>query len=427
MKRWWWTVLLALLHHGYADLKGSGNISFDANGDGVADAILKQGNLGIGTLSPAANLHVTGNVAVQNGNVGIGTSSPLSSLDISGTIGFSAQTVTANTTLSGNSVVVADTSSANIAVTLPYAGNASGRTYIIKKTSASNKLWVIGGGNLIDQEPSIYLSTASSGFPFVEVGNNGSQWYVLGRSAAQISSLTTSSNLVAYYKLDESSGNRAHDATNNGYHGTLKGATGTPAWIAGKYANALDFEGQNTTEQDYKRYVDLPTNTVMNDLQEGAAYSLSAWFYPKTVPTGVEGTDNTSSYAIIMKAGWHLGTRMKSDQTFTMRHYLTGDTLVNAASGNTFAAGSWYHVVGTVSKTQGRVRIYVNGNLEGTAAFTAGTAGRDYGSNPWYLGTGWFDDTNFRWCADGLIDDARFYDYELSSGNVTELYTNDGL
>jgi len=51
---------------------------------------------------------------------------------------------------------------------------------------------------------------------------------------------TAVADLVAYYPLDEGSGNTATDASGNGHNGTLNG---DPRWIVGKFGQALEFPG----------------------------------------------------------------------------------------------------------------------------------------------------------------------------------------
>lgn len=46
--------------------------------------IKPNGNVGVGTLSPNARLHVAGDTIISNGNVGIGTDKPSTKLDVSG-------------------------------------------------------------------------------------------------------------------------------------------------------------------------------------------------------------------------------------------------------------------------------------------------------------------------------------------------------
>ena len=163
------------------DVKSTtGNIFMDANNNGISEAVFSTTGLGIGTLTPSTNLHVAGNAYVS-GNWGVGVASPLSTLEISGTLGMNVQSVSSNTTLSGNSVVLA-TLSANTTLTLPAASSVTGREYTIKKTSNSHTLTVASGGGNIDGGLSISLTSSGNGYPFAKLISDGSNWFILNRS-----------------------------------------------------------------------------------------------------------------------------------------------------------------------------------------------------------------------------------------------------
>ena len=115
-----------------ADVRSlDGTINFDVQSDGQTEMSLNTTGLGIG-VSPSANLHVVGNTIVSK-KLFVGGSDGSSNLNINGTLGYGLQTVSANATLADYSIVLADSSSDNLVLTLPYAGNASGSQYHIKK------------------------------------------------------------------------------------------------------------------------------------------------------------------------------------------------------------------------------------------------------------------------------------------------------
>ncbi len=244
----------------------TGTIRLDANNDSLSEAIINATGLGVGTTSPSANLHVVGNAVLSN-NLGIGTSAPKSTLEVSGTAGFSVQTTSTNATLSGNSIVIADTSSGNITLTLPYAGNVAGRIYFIKKSVASNTLWVEGGGNMIDQSTVAKMITATNSYPFLGVCSDGRQWYAT-TSSPNLEMGVGLGNLVGYWKFDESSGNTASDSSGRGNSATLGGGmTFASNSTTGKVSQALVFDGVD----DHA--------TVTLDLSGTRAVSVAFWVY----------------------------------------------------------------------------------------------------------------------------------------------------
>ena len=164
----------------------NGTINFDANFDGAPEAVLNSTGFGLGTTTPSTNLHLSGNALVSGTMVVGGTSNASGcNLYISGTMGVSVQTVTGNTTLSANSVVLADTSAGNIWLYLPSPSSASGRTYLVKKTSNSHALNLNGGPGLIDGVGQLTLYNSSTGgYPYMQVISSGNTWYVLATSSS---------------------------------------------------------------------------------------------------------------------------------------------------------------------------------------------------------------------------------------------------
>ena len=75
--------------------------------------------------------------------------------------------------------------------------------------------------------------------------------------------------LISYWSFDQPAGNTVHDDSKNGRKGLLKG----PQWVAGKYGNALKFDGKDD-------YVDLvPTSAKLFDNMR--AFTITAWVKPE--------------------------------------------------------------------------------------------------------------------------------------------------
>lgn len=138
--------------------KASGNLEVDLNNDGSSEiTFTRQGRLGLGTVSPK------------------------STLEISGSLGFNTELFTSSGNLSGNTIVLANTLSSNITLTLPVASSVKGRLYQIKKTSANNILHITSLGN-IDTNSSYFLSTSTTSLPFIKLISSGTQWLILSKS-----------------------------------------------------------------------------------------------------------------------------------------------------------------------------------------------------------------------------------------------------
>jgi hypothetical protein len=217
--------------------------------------------------------------------------------------------------------------------------------------------------------------------------------------------------LIAHWKLNESSGATADDSSLANNDATR---TGTAGWTTGKDAN-----GHNFNYNDGDDYFQAPTNTALNDVQEGD-YTVMAYFKPNSVPPG-SGSANNSAYGIVRKSGWHAGLVYGSDGSIFFEHWLqSGPTWNGAGDWEFHAPNSFYHVAGVVSRTEGTIKIYVDGVLKGTSSFTPGAAPYDYGSTPWRIGISNPGASEWRHPADGVVDDARIYNRALSAEEIAK-------
>ena len=87
-----------------------------------------------------------------------------------------------------------------------------------------------------------------------------------------VSMAAQTEGMIAYWKLDEGSGDTAADSVGD-YHGTLEGKT---AWGDGKVGGALSFG-------DDCGYVET---TLKDELQQATEFTMSAWFKANKVPVG---------------------------------------------------------------------------------------------------------------------------------------------
>ncbi len=194
-------------HEAHAMIRASTNIEFDANRDGRVEMSLSDRGLAIGSENGASNLH------------------------LSGSLGMSVQNIDSDTVLderSSSSIVIADTSTQNVVLTLPYAGNVSGRWMKIKKISAENRLFICGGGNILTRVPvcgqfiSMHEERPSAIiYNSIDICSDGKKWIVLDDQDDMNGSLLNDKDLIAWWRLDEMSGNTMYDSSGHGHHGTL--------------------------------------------------------------------------------------------------------------------------------------------------------------------------------------------------------------
>lgn len=179
----------------------------------------------------------------------------------------------------------------------------------------------------------------------------------------------------------------------------------------GKPASAMAFHGTSTS------FIELPENALKPN-----SISFSAWIRPSNSLNAVSyivftrnstatGSTNNEAYAlaIMTGSGGKKIRAIKSNSTQT--YWLDNTTLLNN--------NNWYHVCFTMDNSD--MRIYLNGVQEGTLAASGFIAYQSM--KKVYLG-GSNEITNQKPFA-GAIDNVRFYDRVLNSGEVLQLYQND--
>jgi hypothetical protein len=367
-------------------LSTDGKIRFDIQMDGQPEMTLNSTGLGILTL-PSSNLHVNGNAIISE-QLFVGGSSGSSNLNVNGTIWYGLQTVSANATLGDSSVVLVDSSSDNITLTLPYAGNVSGRIYNIKKTSLLNSVWITGAGNLIDDTSPIELANSTTTLSSVKVMSNGSQWYII--ESKDLSATVAADNLVGWWKFDESVGSVVVDSSGQNNDGVINGADFSDA---GKFGYALDFNGSSD-------FISIATgNGVPIDNEP---YTISTWI--KSDSSGSRGIIGWGNYGSFNQVN-----AFRLHETNKLLNYWWANDLT-ATSGD--LTGNWYHVV---AKFDGVTReIIVNNESKGTDTPVGHIVPN---TNNFRIGS-----TNGGEYFNGLIDDVRVYNRALTLAEIQALY-----
>jgi PKD repeat protein len=212
-----------------------------------------------------------------------------------------------------------------------------------------------------------------------------------------------SSGLVAYYPFHAD----ANDASGNGNNGTIVNATFQTNGPSGVVA--LGFSGGSST------YVYVPQSA---SLEPTNGLSISMWCYG--VPGQACGFGNGT---ILRKAdncdpGYYIrGCNGQSGFMLNGPNVCSGGPL-GVANFLPFTGTNWQHIVGTYSVTDATIKVYENSVLVGQVPYTNGLTH----SGDLYIGgavvSAFQDDGGF----DGLIDEVRIYNRELSSNEVVQLY-----
>jgi C1A family cysteine protease len=207
-------------------------------------------------------------------------------------------------------------------------------------------------------------------------------------NTATVSITVTQPEMVAWWKLDETSGTTASDSTGKGHPGTLQN---TAAWTtSGKIDGALQLTGANDMF------------LVSPNLPLAPEWTICSWFTAPLPATGV----------------WHTLTRSQSND----HHIITDSGLVlgmydNATGGGFRSCGynmgglsaGWHHVTAVGSGTT--TKFYVDGVYVGVSDRKAATSDV-YAVGNYQGGNQRFSDK---------IDDVRVYNYALSGTEIAAL------
>ena len=207
---------------------------------------------------------------------------------------------------------------------------------------------------------------------------------------------------VAHWRFDEGGGPTAYDDTANNNDGTLNaGAGGTNTavgqmWMRqGKVGGALELDGTDD-------YVDIGDKLNMGT----SDFTVEAWF-KTSVSAGQSIIYKEINSGTATRQGYSLYTRA----TDPYLEFVVGDgtnyATFSSVSTN-YANGAWHHAV--VTKTSSLITLYVDG-VSVTTANSSAVTGNVTNSTSLKIGggIGYFN---------GLIDDARIYNYARSAAQV---------
>jgi len=213
---------------------------------------------------------------------------------------------------------------------------------------------------------------------------------------------TLTTNLVAYWKLDEESGTRA-DFTGNGHNMALGTEPGFGSGLIGK---ATDF---TRTSSEYL--------TAGNDsgLNNPGDFSIAGW---------IKIASNSVHYELLAKGteaiysnGWMLRVSYG-----VVNFNLYQDVSNNYSSNGTtnMGDGNWHFIV--VTRASNVLKIYIDNGADEASSTINGTVTTT--SNAYNCTMGCYDDgsrTNF---FNGLVDEMGFWSKVLSSTEKTDLYNS---
>lgn len=208
-----------------------------------------------------------------------------------------------------------------------------------------------------------------------------------------------STNLVSYWKMDETSGQTVTD-----YVGSNNGSAAGATVATGKISNGRDFNGSS--------YINIPYSSSINIYP---SITLAGWIKPSATNYDgfivSRGKDAVGEYRFY-QSNTSIGFKWNTSGGWGGVHQ------ANAS----LQPGVWTHVAVTIDQPNKRLKLYANGNqilsdnLNGNEASglsgnsLAFTIGREGGGSGAYF--------------KGIIDELGVWNRALSAGEIANLYNN---
>ena len=205
------------------------------------------------------------------------------------------------------------------------------------------------------------------------------------------------SELVGWWKLDETSGDTAADSSGFENDGSLENMSGNE-WTVGILNGALEFDGVNNYS------VDCGKDAIFDITDE---ITLSVWIKPNDC-----GNSDHNPYVVKGDYSYGLKHTASNNLEFYIKIDGGGWYLPHYSVSGSFN-GEWHHVAGTYDGSQ--VKLYVDGALEDYID-CAGPIETD--SSHVCIGEEY--DRTYRYY-DGLIDDVRIYNRALEPEDIAAL------
>ena len=345
-----------------------------------------------GTITPSGNVAVN-DCANQTFGISANSGYTISQVTVDGVNQGAISSYTFNT-VTTNHTISATFASSNFTIT---ASAGTGGTI-----DPSGAVQVAQGAN------QTFTITPSSGYMIssvtvdsVNVGCLRSYTFTNVQANHTIAAaFVANTDLVAYYKFDETSGTTAADCTANAKNGTLYGSC---TWATGLTNNALSIPGGSSD------YVGLPTGIVSGLTN----FTVAAWVKLTSVSTNMRIFDFGTSTTNYMEL-----TPKHSNSSGKIQFYIRTSSTTKSVTGTAaLPTGSWQHVAVTLSSQT--LTLYVQGAQVGQITNCTINPNSLGSTTNNYIGK---SQTSSHPHLNGLVDGFRIYNRALSGTEITALY-----
>lgn len=211
---------------------------------------------------------------------------------------------------------------------------------------------------------------------------------------------------IGWWKFDDNTGTTAQDTGVQNLDGTLTNMDAGTDWVSGKFNYALDFDGTDD-------FVSV-TNANPIDLNVGLlqGFTFATWVYPHS--------DGETDVGQIFQKGTNTYCNTNGESggrvDITCQVDLTTDASFEVTSA--IPINQWSHIAFSwTNDGDDEVTIWINGSPNTSSASYSGDPAAD--ANNLLIG----GSTNY----DGLIDDFRVYNYELSGSQIKQIMNYSAL
>jgi len=231
-------------------------------------------------------------------------------------------------------------------------------------------------------------------------------------TAATLGGGTKGDDPALYLNFNESGGPTAYDKSGNTNNGTLGiGSSGANTAVGqmwtpeGKFGGAVELDGTD----------DVVTASDHSSLDLETAWTISAWVYRKG------GCDSGNYSKIVSKWNNYFMSTTCADSKDNVLYGCVGTGSSHTCNTNdrdtTLPLNEWHHLAFTYSESSQTANLYLDGTVVHTISGAAATASSNYDL---YIGApyGAVADQHFN----GLVDEVRVYDRELSLAEVQAEY-----
>jgi nitrous oxidase accessory protein NosD len=212
--------------------------------------------------------------------------------------------------------------------------------------------------------------------------------------------ITPDASTVGLWHFDEGTGTTVVDSSTNNNDGTL--VPSGPTWTPGKVGSALSFDGVD----DYVDMVSTPNLNIDSDM------TIEAW-----ISLGELG--RWQAIANKINSLWR-GYTLDIDYDNKLHFWIGSPTghNVGATGAQIMTTDRWYYVVGVFDDVNNKIKVYVDGDLDGTKDYTGYPL---ITSVPFRIGCGsWGIAEQFN----GLIDEVAIYNRVLTPEEIQQHYQN---